>query len=32
MIFQELDRSLLKRPCRSNAVDHGITNLVQAER
>ena len=32
VIFQELGRCLLKRPCRSDAVDHGVTNLVQAER
>jgi hypothetical protein len=32
IVFQELDRCLLKRPCRPNAIDHGVTNLVQTER
>ena len=31
IVVEILDCCLLKRPCRSNAIHHGVTNLVQAK-
>jgi hypothetical protein len=32
IVVEILDRCLLKRPCRSNAVDHCLANFVEAVR